>query len=302
MLTGNSQRYGRDCFQGVEPILCLALSAISLVPTIRDASEIHCSAADIDDSPIEIKDLLHQSANTTFATNHPHFEAQMDRRPDARDHGRFKRQKTSVTDAKIDPHIAGMSDDSDDGGVKLDGQYGKPAVIKQESRDRDVKRQRSKSPLQEFEGSALKRLKPDVKQYETIPGKQETRFDIEAASKKRQNKEEDLEAKPNPYLAHQYADPEKKSVDPKSNPYLAHMYEEDESYGGYSNGYGKTMARTSRVSDASTLARLPRHKTTAAMAKEAENGPNNAFTGRPLSSQYFNILKTRRNLPVHSQR
>ena len=286
----------------MEPILCLARSAISFVPTVPDASEIHCSAADIDHSPTENKDLFHQSGNTTFATGHPYFKARMDRRPDAREHGRFKRQKTSVTDAKIDPHIAGMSDDSDDGGVKLDGHYGKPAVVKQESGDREAKRQRSKSPLLAPEDVVPKRLKTNLEQHETTPAKHEARFDVETASKKRQKKEPDLESKPNSYLAHQYAEPEKKSVDPKSNPYLAHMYEEDESYGGYSNGYGKTMARNSRVSDASTLARLPRHRTTAAMAKEAENGPNNPFTGMPLSSQYFNILKTRRNLPVHVQR
>ena len=289
-------------FKEMEPILCLALSTISLVPTVPDTSEIHCSAADIDRSPTENKDLLHRSANTTFESSHQHFKAKMDRRPDAREHGRFKRQKTSVTDAKIDPHIAGMSDESDDGGVKLDGYYGKPTVVKQDSGDRETKRQRLESPPFAPEDVVPKRLKPDFEQHETTPGKHETRFDGETASKKRQKKEPDLEAKPNSYLAHQYAEPEKKSVDPKSNPYLAHMYEEDESYGGYSNGYGKTMARTSKVSDASTLARLPRHRTTAAMAKEAENGPNNAFTGMPLSSQYFNILKTRRNLPVHVQR
>ena len=226
----------------------------------------------------------------------------MDRRPDAREHGRLKRQRTSVTEAKIDPHIPVMSDESDDGGVKLDGYYGKPALVKQESGDREVKRQRSESPPFESEKSAKKRFKTDFEQHEATPAKSETRFDAEATSKKRQKKEGDLEDKPNSYLAHQYADSEKKSVDPKSNPYLAHMYDEDESYNGYSNGYGKTIDRTSKISEASTLRRLPRHRTTAAMAKKAEDGPANAFTGRPLSSQYFNILKTRRNLPVHSQR
>ena len=288
-------------FKETEPIVCLALSAISLVAAVPDMSDVYCSGADIIHSPIENKDPPHHSAHTDFATSHPHFKAQMDRRPDAREHGRFKRQKTSVTDAKIDPHIAGMSDESDDGGVKLDGYYGKPTLVKQESGDREAKRQRSESPLVAPEDVVLKRLKPNFEQHETTPQRHESRFDVETAGKKRQKKEPDLEAKPNPYLAHQDAAPEKKSVDPKSNPYLAHMYDEDESYGGYSNGYGKTMAR-SKVSDASTLARLPRHRTTAAMAKEAENGPNNPYTGMPLSSQYFNILKTRRNLPVHVQR
>ncbi len=226
----------------------------------------------------------------------------MDRRPDAREHGRFKRQKTSVTESKIDPHIAGMSDESDDGGVKLDGHYGKPAVVKQEFREHEVKRKISKSPSFESAKPAQERFKSDLEQYETTPGKNETLFDSKAPSEKRQKKEGDLESKPNPYLAHQYAESEKNSVDPKSNPYLAHMYEEDESYNGYSNGYGKTITRTSKVSETSTLAKLPRHRTNAAMAKKAEDGPTNPFTGMPLSSQYFNILRTRRNLPVHAQR
>ena len=291
-----------SAFKEMEPNVCLALSAISLVAAVPDTSEIHCSAADMSHSPTENKDLLDRSANTSSTTSYRHFEALMDRRPDGREHGRFKRQRTSVTDAKIDPHIAGMSDDSDDGGVKLDGHYGKPAVVKQEFEDREVKRQRSKSPSLEREDVVPKRLKTNVHEHFTELGKHESRTDVKPASEKHQKKEGDLEAKPNPYLAHQYAEPEKKGVDPKSNPYLAHMYEEDESYGGYSNGYGKTLSRTSKASESSTLTRLPRHKTTAAMAKEAENGPNNPFTGMPLSSQYFNILKTRRNLPVHVQR
>ena len=292
----------KNAFKEIETILCLALSAISLVAAVHDTSDIHCSAADENHSPTENKDLLHHSENTAFTTRHQHFKAQMDRRPDAREHGRFKRQKTSVTESKIDPHIPVMSDESDDGGVKLDGYYGKPAVVKQESGDREVKRQRSESLPLEPEKAAHKRFKSDLEQHEISPAKSETRFDAEATSKKRQKKEGDLEEKSNPYLAHQYADFEKKSVDPKSNPYLAHMYEEDEGYNGYSNGYGKTIDRTSKLSEVSTLARLPRHRTTAAMAKKAEDGPANTFTGRPLSSQYFNILKTRRNLPVHSQR
>jgi len=67
-------------------------------------------------------------------------------------------------------------------------------------------------------------------------------------------------------------------MDPKDNPYLAHMYEEP-------------------VKD-----KFRRHTTTAEMAKKAEDGPNNFLTGQPLSNQYFRILETRRNLPVHAQR
>lgn len=72
--------------------------------------------------------------------------------------------------------------------------------------------------------------------------------------------------------------------DPKNNPYLAHMYENN------------------NASDNSALAKFKRHQTTAALAKKAEDGDINPFTGRPFSSKYFSILKTRRDLPVHTQR
>jgi pre-mRNA-splicing factor ATP-dependent RNA helicase DHX15/PRP43 len=83
-------------------------------------------------------------------------------------------------------------------------------------------------------------------------------------------------------------------MDPKANPYLAHMYQDD----GGSNGYSNNGYSNGR----SVLDTFTRHQTTAAQAQGAEDGPNNAFTSKPLSKQYFNILKTRRNLPVHSQR
>ena len=92
--------------------------------------------------------------------------------------------------------------------------------------------------------------------------------------------------------------------DPKNNPYLTHHYEElaeDEGYGGYSNGYQKASFSANGFSSG-TLPKMPRHGTTSAMAKKAEDGPNNPFSGRPLSSRYINILETRRNLPVHAQR
>lgn len=77
-------------------------------------------------------------------------------------------------------------------------------------------------------------------------------------------------------------------MDPKANPYLAHMYEDN----NYSNG-----------SSASTgLAKLVRHKTTCQDAKVAEDGPSNPFTGNQLSKRYFDILRVRRDLPVHAQR
>lgn len=120
-----------------------------------------------------------------------------------------------------------------------------------------------------------------------------------------------------PFLPQKYEDPTKDSsntngyvkpnkmktehLDPKTNPYLAHMYEDSADDFNYSNGYGKPN-RIQGSGSASTLASFPRHATNAAMAKEAENGPKNPFSGKPLSTQYFNILKSRRNLPVHAQR
>lgn len=74
--------------------------------------------------------------------------------------------------------------------------------------------------------------------------------------------------------------------DPRNNPYLAHMYEEQQPNGDKS----------------SVLAKFKRHQTTAALAKKAEDGDVNPFSGQPFSSKYFSILKTRRDLPVHQQR
>ncbi|KAJ6036898.1 hypothetical protein N7540_001177 [Penicillium herquei] len=72
--------------------------------------------------------------------------------------------------------------------------------------------------------------------------------------------------------------------DPKDNPYLAHMYEDNSDIKG------------------TPLAKFKRHQTTAALAKKAEDGDVNPFSGQPFSSKYFSILKTRRDLPVHQQR
>lgn len=47
---------------------------------------------------------------------------------------------------------------------------------------------------------------------------------------------------------------------------------------------------------------MVRHKTTAAQAQKLENGKDNPFTGRPFSAKYVDILKMRRDLPVHAQR
>ena len=88
----------------------------------------------------------------------------------------------------------------------------------------------------------------------------------------------------------------KVDLDPKENPYLAHMYENNEE-GGYSNGQ-----RQNGNGDASILSTFTRHETTAAQAHKAEDGPANPFNNQPLSSQYFNILKTRRDLPVQDRK
>lgn len=97
--------------------------------------------------------------------------------------------------------------------------------------------------------------------------------------------------------------------DPKKNPYLAHMYEDQDDSGyntGYSNGdgigNGVKLGNQNGWGNSIQMADMPRHKTTAGMARKAEDGPNNAFSGKPLSKQYFNILKARRGLPVHAQR
>lgn len=82
-------------------------------------------------------------------------------------------------------------------------------------------------------------------------------------------------------------------MDPRNNPYLAHMYSGDTN----GNGYATPPSRVD-----SPLNKLQRHKTTAAMAKAAEEGTHNPYTGQPFSERYFSILKTRKDLPVHAQR
>lgn len=47
---------------------------------------------------------------------------------------------------------------------------------------------------------------------------------------------------------------------------------------------------------------LTRHQTSADDGMKFEDGPNNMFNGQPLSTKYFDILKVRRDLPVHVQR
>ena len=74
-----------------------------------------------------------------------------------------------------------------------------------------------------------------------------------------------------------------------ANPYLAHWNDEKPAVKSeYGSGGG--------------LDDFQRHATTSKQAMAAEDGPNNPFTGRPLSSKYMSILQKRRDLPVHQQR
>lgn len=54
--------------------------------------------------------------------------------------------------------------------------------------------------------------------------------------------------------------------------------------------------------DAGEFSSLVRHHTTAAQAKKLEDSDINPFTGRPFTPRYVDILKIRRELPVHAQR
>ncbi|KAJ8109757.1 hypothetical protein ONZ43_g6050 [Nemania bipapillata] len=78
------------------------------------------------------------------------------------------------------------------------------------------------------------------------------------------------------------------------NPYLSHWNDgNDDGNNGFING---------KLPVGSALRHFRRRETTAKLAHDAEDGDNNPFTGEPHSSQYFSILKARRNLPVHKQR
>lgn len=75
---------------------------------------------------------------------------------------------------------------------------------------------------------------------------------------------------------------------PKYNPYLAHMKDEN-------GGDGD-------LDPNSPFANFTQRSTTAKQAEKVEDLDTNAFTGRPHSQKYFQILQTRRDLPVHKQR
>ena len=212
------------------------------------------------------------------------------------------RDTPSVKNTRVKRRRAMSPSDSDsgsssdeEGGVSLDPKnWGSSRKVKKESTEAK-------------NGSSLKKLKKEPPDPEINAYKTHAKVEVaENGLKHRQTpvKNEPLETKYNPYLAHMEAE-QNEEPEAKYNPYLAHRepkIEEEET--GYRNGYGHGLkpSRTMGASSGTTIGHFPRHETTAAMAIKAENGPNNPFTGRPLSSQYFNILKTRRNLPVHSQR
>lgn len=94
---------------------------------------------------------------------------------------------------------------------------------------------------------------------------------------------------------------EDESKPDKYNPYLAHWSNGNGADGDVQdekNGFGFE----DRLPKGSPLAKFQPRNTTAKQASEAEDSDNNPFTGEPHSQQYFNILKSRRNLPVHKQR
>ncbi len=91
------------------------------------------------------------------------------------------------------------------------------------------------------------------------------------------------------------------NMDPRNNPYLQHMYA-DETTDNSSKGYHTPPRRLNGSTASGPLAKFPRHKTSAAMARSVEDAQTNPFTGESFSNRYVSILRTRRDLPVHAQR
>ncbi|KAF2461204.1 P-loop containing nucleoside triphosphate hydrolase protein [Lineolata rhizophorae] len=89
--------------------------------------------------------------------------------------------------------------------------------------------------------------------------------------------------------------------DPRNNPYLAHHYD-DAAASAAGPQFNSRKGKSNGAASGRSLDAFKRHETIAADARKAEDGPNNPFTAAPLSQQYFRILKTRRDLPVHAQR
>jgi len=84
-------------------------------------------------------------------------------------------------------------------------------------------------------------------------------------------------------------DPDDPLLAAYNNPYLAHMLPDQ--------GYIPQVA-----AGRGPLKDFRKRETTAKQAQKAEEGPDNPFTLRPHSKNYFDILKKRTDLPVHSQR
>jgi hypothetical protein len=84
-------------------------------------------------------------------------------------------------------------------------------------------------------------------------------------------------------------DPDDPLLAAYNNPYLAHMLPDQDNLPSVSAARGP-------------LQTFRRRETSAKQSRKAEDGPENPFTARPLSRQYFDILKKRRDLPVHAQR
>lgn len=84
---------------------------------------------------------------------------------------------------------------------------------------------------------------------------------------------------------------EDEDEEPKYNPYLAHMKEE--------NGF---KSEEGAIDASSPFAGFKQRATTAKQAEQVEDLDTNAFTGRPHSQKYFQILQSRRDLPVQKQR
>lgn len=84
-------------------------------------------------------------------------------------------------------------------------------------------------------------------------------------------------------------DPDDPLLAAYNNPYLAHMLPDQ--------GYVPQVA-----AGRGPLRDFKKRQTSAKQAEKAEDGPDNPFTLRPLSRNYFDILKKRRDLPVHAQR
>jgi pre-mRNA-splicing factor ATP-dependent RNA helicase DHX15/PRP43 len=116
-------------------------------------------------------------------------------------------------------------------------------------------------------------------------------FDDPAPAKRQKTSTGNMDPRNNPYLQHMYADESTDSISTNPNP-----------SSNTSNGYNTPPRRVNSFVGSGHFAKFQRHKTTAALAQSAEDGQTNPFTGQPFSDRYVSILRTRRDLPVHSQR